>query len=336
MPKHQLENDEPAGKRHKSSTKTSSHTEPVRPQILPPLLVEPWKVADIPSQLPPLPRIHDDDIESQVFKHPGFIGDGPSYERLEWLGDAYLEMIATSLIFQTFTHTPSGRCSQLRELLIRNTNLAEYFTGYALMSRAKIPSDVSTSRKNARGRSSDKDLIKIQGDMFEAYIAAVIVSDPTNGLAVAAQWLRALFSITIKDEITQNEDSLRRRIITQTAPITSCPPSNSKSSGNVRGGPIRDPSSFPPKDQLTRLIGAKGIRIEYRDIPGPSKDEKFNLPLFSVGVYLTGWGENERLLGTGTALGKKEAGQIAATAALQQKELMSEYEAKKRAYMEEL
>jgi ribonuclease III len=282
---------------------------------LSPLLVEPWRAADIPSELPPLPKIHDPEIESQVFRHPGLAG-GPSYERLEWLGDAYLEMIATSLIFQTFTRTPSGRCSQIREQLIRNVTLAEYFRNYKMDQKAKLPQDVAQSiSRNPRGRSSDKDLIKTQGDMFEAYVAGIIVSDPdSNGLAVAANWLRKLFSTTIKDQIIRNETETQY-----------------SSSGDGRSS--NSQPHFPPKDQLTRLIGGKGVVLEYRDLPGSGeqREQNLGLPLYTVGVFLTGWGEEDRLLGTGTALKKKEAGQNAARKALGDKEAMKTYETRKQA-----
>lgn len=300
-----------AGTRKKPRPDVKTEQPPV--PTLSPLLVEPWRAADIPSELPPLPKIQDSEIESQVFRHPGLAG-GPSYERLEWLGDAYLEMIATTLIFQTFTTTPSGRCSQIREQLIRNVTLAEYFRNYKMDQKAKLPQDVALSgSRNPRGRSSDKDLIKTQGDMFEAYVAGIIVSDPTDGLAVAANWLRALFSTSIKDQIMRNE-------------------AGSSSSGNDK----TSQSNFPPKDQLARLIGWKGIVLEYRDMPGEQKDENLGLPLYTVGVYLTGWGEQKKLLGTGTALKKKEAGQNAATMALGNKELMRTYELRKQALAEKL
>lgn len=329
MPKHKLagERGEPKRKRHRND-----ESSPLPLQIqLSPLLVEPWKAADIPSHLPPLPEIGDADIERQVYKHPGYFGDGPSYERLEWLGDAYLEMIATSLIFQTFTHTPSGRCSQMRERLIRNTTLAGYFRDYGMTPQAMIPPDISASLRNARGRSNDKDLIKIQGDMFEAYVAGVVVSDPTNGLGVAARWLRALFSITIKDDIIGNEEFLCRSA-SERAPATSH--TFPMGAGNPIGLSTGASSTFPPKDQLTRLIGAKGVSIAYRDIPGPEKDDKLGLPLYTIGVFLTGWGERDKMLGKGTAAGKKEAGQIAAAFVLDQKDLMLKYQLQKRAYHE--
>ncbi|KJZ80365.1 hypothetical protein HIM_00215 [Hirsutella minnesotensis 3608] len=279
--------------------------------------VKPWTAAEISSDLPRLPKVRDPELEKVAFTHPG-LGDGQSYERLEWLGDAYLELIASSLIFQTFGRTPSGRCSQLRELLIRNTTLASYFRQYGMESRARLPADIGKDRAIGRGRSCDKDPIKVQGDMFEAFVAAVIVSDPQNGLSDAVTWLRALWARTIKDQIVENE---RLSI--------SARQSNVKAAYLAPGD-----SDLNAKDKLRATIGAKGVLIRYEDIPGNSRDKHHGLPLYTVGVYLDGWGENNKLLGTGTALKKKEAGHKAAANALENKKLVKVYEAKKKALQE--
>ncbi|KAM4059893.1 ribonuclease III domain-containing protein [Hirsutella rhossiliensis] len=281
--------------------------------------VTPWISSEISSDLPPLPKILDPELEEVAFTHPG-LGLVQNYERLEWLGDAYLELIASSLIYQTFGRTPSGRCSQLRELLIRNTTLAQYFRQYDMHLRAKLPSDLVKSGELGRGRSSDKDQLKTQGDMFEAYVAAVIVSDPQNGLANVVCWLKTLWGHTIRHKIVENEKLL-----------SGLPPSNVKAAYLAPGA--RDLNA---KDRLRAIVGAKGVSIRYEDIPGNSKHKDFGMPLFTVGVYLDGWGEKNKLLGTGTAMQKKEAGHKAATMALENKKLMKLYGAKKEAFQEAL
>lgn len=283
---------------------------------IPHSLVEPWSSSDIPDELPPLPQIKNPDLERQTFSHPG-VAARDNYERLEWLGDAYLELIATAIIHATFPTMPSGRCSQIREQLVRNVTLARFFREYKMEEKARLPPEIGqfATQRPGRGRSSDKDLLKTQGDMFEAYVASIIVGDAENGLSDCIRWLRALWSMVIKDQIIRAERD-------------SQPPA----AGDAAAPGAKTPS---PKEQLATLIVVKGIELRYKDIPGKDKkDRHLGLPLFTVGVYLTGWGEDNKLLGWGTALNKKEAGQKAATRALENKKQMKIYCQKKQASME--
>lgn len=296
------------------------------------LLSTPWNSSEISSELPPLPEILDPELESTAFTHPGAPRLGESYERLEWHGDAYLEFAATRLIGVTFPQTSAGRSSQLRELLVRNTTLANYFRQYGMTSRAKLPADFH-NRGLGRGRSADKDLLKTQADMFEAFFAAIVHSDPQNGWANAVAWIRALWGQTIQEEIRKNERAVDKSDPTLQSSHAKAANRLPESNGGLR--PKND-SDVHPKDKLRATIGAKGIAIRYEDIPGNKTDKVSGLPMYIVGVFLDGWGEQNRLLGTGTDLKKKEAGRKAAEVALANKKLMKVYEAKKKAFTETL
>lgn len=278
-------------------------------------IVTPWLAHEISSQLPPLPGLHAS-LEREVFTHPGL--GKPNYERLEWLGDSYIEQIATCLISQTFVSLPSGRCSQIREQLVRNKTLAKYFRDYGMSSRARLPSGLRDRTELGRGSSRDKDLLKTQGDMFEAYVAGVVLSDPRNGLKNASEWLKALWGSTISDQIKKAEKD-RDSVY----PATSV-------GGHAEAG--QGTAQLPPKERLAQAIYVKGVRLRYEDLPCHRKDANLGLPLYSVGAYLDGWGETGKLLGRGTALGKKEAGHKAAAAALENKQLLRPYISKKAAF----
>lgn len=320
------------GKRHQTERLSDSHhvhdqLEPNTMRLAMPSMysITRWLSSEISSSLPPIPKILDQKLEETVFRHPAFRQLGPSYERLEWLGDAYLELIASGLIHQTFTSTAAGRCSQLRELLIRNSNLAQYFRDYGLQSKAQLPPEIQKATSHGRGRSKDKDLVKTQGDMFEAYVAAAIISDPENGMANTVSWLKTLFGRTIKDQIVQNEEALKD-------PVGGA----NLMTHHTYLAAADQGSKMTARDQLQDEIGSKGVKIRYEDIPGNAKEKNLRLPLFTVGVYLDGWGERNKLLGTGTALAKKEAAQKAAAVALANKKLLKTYKEKKRIFVEAL
>ena len=236
-----------------------------------------------PSTLPPLPEIRDKSLVSTLFTHPGTLNGhsstkiDTSYDRLELLGDAYIELIATRLVFSRFPKMPAGRLSQQRELLVKNETLAEYALAYNFDEKGQLP----TSMKQG-GKDSKKKWTKTMGDMFEAYVAAIVLSDPTDGFETAEGWLRLLW---------ENKLAKQPTIETQAA----------------------DPNA---KVQLANKVMGKDIKLHYRDEAPPQELRKEGKLIFQIGVYLTGWGWENTRLGTGKGLSKQEAGAKAAADAL--------------------
>lgn len=99
----------------------------------------------VPTGLPPLPEIKDSSLAEGPFKHKSTtnydrtVAKGITYERLEFIGDAYIELIATRLIDDRCDSLPAGRLSQLRELLVKNETLAEFSRAYAFDKRVEVP-----------------------------------------------------------------------------------------------------------------------------------------------------------------------------------------------------
>ncbi|KAK3387027.1 RNase3 domain-containing protein [Podospora didyma] len=279
------------------------------PQIPAHISVTKWTSATISNTFPPLPAVLDPVLETAALTHAGKTKHRSdiSYERLEWIGDAYLELIASSLIYQTFPQLEPGKCSQYREMLVRNATLSEYSCHYGLDKRADFPDEFALGGRPTGTTASNKQRMKAQGDIFEAYVGAVILSDPENGIRRASEWLKALWGSKLKRHICDEE---RRTPTTAKEPISH-------------------------KTMLEVAIGSKGVKLEYRDMPsGGKKDRDTNLPLVTVGCFLQGWGETDKLLGFGSALSKKEAGQKAAQAALDNKKLIKVYTEKKKIFNE--
>lgn len=85
-----------------------------------------------------------------------------------------------------------------------------------------------------------------------------------------------------------------------------------------------------------KKIGSKGIKLQYKDAGPETKDPKTGFPVFTVGVYLDGWGEVGKQLGVGKAMKKTEAGNRAAEMVLGNKFLMSKYEMMKKLHDEKV
>lgn len=243
--------------------------------------------ADIGEQghLPRLPPIWDPLLEKAVFTHPGVSNnDEATYDRLEILGDAYIELMATKLIWNKFRDLPSGRISQIRESLVKNEALSEFATRYQFDARASVPRDYLNQPKR---------WIKTKGDIFEAYVAAVILSDPRNGYRVAEDWLTALWM----PHLASMEDQA---------------------------------ICLHAKEALAKKVMGKGVKLKYVD-ERPPVSLQGGKQTFFIGVYLTGWGWNNQHLGSGQGLNKVISGNQAARQALLNDQLISEIVAVKQA-----
>lgn len=271
--------------------------------IPPPVSLTRWTPDDIPSSgLPPLPPVLNPVLEQAALTHSGMTTKPTdmSYERLEWIGDAYLYLISTSFIYQTFTNLGAGRCSQLRERLIKNETLSDY--------NGRIGG--SQASQNAKK--------KVLGDVFESYVAAAILGDP-EGLARVSPWLKSLWSKTLAHEIRE-EFRARPSLIEDYS-------GKDDGSGDNQKSAKQD---LNPKVLLSQVIGAKGVKISYNDVGEPKKDKHTGkLPWYTVGVFFDGFGEKNLQLGLGSAFSKKEAGAKAARAALENKSLIKRLQKKK-------
>lgn len=146
----------------------------------------------LPNPLPPLPPIDEKDLKT-VLTHQSVVPlsetgkKNSSYTQLEFIGDAYIEVIASRLIWSRYDNLSPGRMSQLRESLVNNKSLGEIATKYGLVDRLQITPEVRASPAWE----------KIKGDVLEAYIAAMTLKDARfgdSGFQAAAEWLGALWT----------------------------------------------------------------------------------------------------------------------------------------------
>ncbi|KAK2811303.1 hypothetical protein FQN50_002179 [Emmonsiellopsis sp. PD_5] len=246
------------------------------------------------DSLPVLPLINDTTLATAVFTHEGIINPQTrslteaNYERMELLGDAYIEIMATRLVWDSFPRLPSGRLSQIRELLVKNETLAEFSTRYGLDQRLSVPQDL---------RNQSKTWTKIKGDVFEAYVAAVILSNREKGVDLVEDWLTQLW-IPKLEQIEKEQPVLRY------------------------------------KEELAKQVMGKGIKLAYRDDRKPI-NHPGGLQTFFISVYLTGWGYTNECLGSGTGLNKVIAGNEAAKKALENS-ITKQAAAVKRAFDEKV
>ena len=110
-----------------STSKTDEHKSSYRYEDpiarLPPATAQPGSVPSYTSftvsrDAPPLPPIQDDKLKAAPFTHRSMLSSynrGPqttsevTYESLEFLGDAYLELIASRLLHYRYSHLTAGQ-----------------------------------------------------------------------------------------------------------------------------------------------------------------------------------------------------------------------------------
>lgn len=151
------------------------------------------------TTLPPLPPIKPQ-YQKTAFCHKSLYTTSRelatsdlTYERLEFLGDAYIELFASRLIYESYSHLPAGRMSQVRELLVKNETLAELSRSYGFDQQIAVGAEIGELVRDSRGRGN-KGYNKIVGDVFEAYVAAVVLSDfEGKGFERAEGWCRDLW-----------------------------------------------------------------------------------------------------------------------------------------------
>ncbi|KJX96666.1 hypothetical protein TI39_contig607g00014 [Zymoseptoria brevis] len=261
----------------------------------------------IPSDpsLPPLPTIDSESLAEAPFRHKSAFSSNRteasndmSYERLEFLGDAYLEVFASRLIFSRFNSLPAGQMSQLRELLVKNETLAEYGRAYGFDQRVKV-ADLEMMKQSCKDKAGNKALNKVIGDVFEAYIAAIVLSKPETGFAEAEEWCMRLWESKIQGW-AKHRSGIK------------------PSSGTATTEDKLHEYNPRAKAELQQRILYGDVKLQYEPWKATVelKGDRIGQNQHFIALYLTGYGHERKLLGKGVGQNKVEAGIWAATEAM--------------------
>jgi ribonuclease-3 len=252
------------------------------------------------KELPPLPPITEPHLHDAVFTHHSLhltnanvhqtIDLGLDYERLEFLGDAYIELIASRALYNRFPQVDIPQLSSWRERLVENSALGKFSEAYGFPDRLKYG-------KNPQWDKNSKAWKKVVADIFEAYVAGIVLSDPENGFNAAERWLDELWApqlLNFKEKIIENPRA---------------------------------------RDDLQKLIFVNKIEIKYREERAMTITN--GVQNYYLGVYLTGWGYTDEWLGSGEGQNKAQAAISAATDALKRNnEVLQDATRQKAALME--
>ena len=88
-------------------------------------------------------------------------------ERLEFLGDAVLQLLISEYLYQTYPDKPEGELSKLRSTIVREESLA----GFARDCNFPAYLRLGKGEEKSGGRNRDT----ILGDAFEAFLGALLL-----------------------------------------------------------------------------------------------------------------------------------------------------------------
>jgi ribonuclease-3 len=170
---------------------------------------------------------------------------------------------------------------------------------YGFQDKVQV-ADMETMLRDAKDRGN-KGLNKILGDVFEAYIAAIVLSDAENGFARAEAWLTALWAPKLVEVAASQKYS--------------------NPSLALQRSDTADPqTTYSPtaKADLQRRIQAYDAKLVYAPYKASVelKGDLLGQNRHFIAVHLTGYGYEKKLLGKGEGKNKVEAGNWAAVEAM--------------------
>ncbi len=139
-------------------------------------------------------RFDDPQLLITAFTHSSFASenDVDSYERLEFLGDAVLELATTERLFELLEGASEGEMTRVRASLVDEATLAAVARVHGLPASIRL--GVGEERNGGRDR------ISIQSDVVEAMFGAVYVD---GGSEAAFSVVLRLLDSTISDRLAE-------------------------------------------------------------------------------------------------------------------------------------
>lgn len=147
------------------------------------------------EDLPRPPAIHDVSLLNKIFTHQSIVNNLYTNEsnkvqfhneRVEFLGDSFLQFVVTMLIYERFPNFSEGQMSLLRASIVSNKNLLEWSKLYKFDKALK-------KNFNDSAITGDK---KIYADVFEAYLGGLVeqyMMETDDGLTNMADFMKCWF-----------------------------------------------------------------------------------------------------------------------------------------------
>lgn len=136
--------------------------------------------------------------------HPSYSYEnegGRGNERLEFLGDAVIDLVVAQLLFEAHPEWAEGELTRARRALVNTRNLAIYARSLELGSFVRL------GRGERRSGGADKE--RLLGNLFEAVIGAIYLD---GGLAPVMEFVRTTFGDAVASGGTLPEHDPKTRL----------------------------------------------------------------------------------------------------------------------------
>jgi len=145
-------------------------------------------------------KIRNRQLFSQALSHRSYFqenGNGAlgSNERMEFLGDAVLNLVVAKRLFEQHESSPEGDLTKVRSRLVNRKSLSIYATQIHLEDFMLI--GVSATQTDGRGMS------KILADAFEALVAAIYLD---GGNEAARDFIERQINTALRERTVTTED----------------------------------------------------------------------------------------------------------------------------------
>lgn len=138
----------------------------------------------------------DKDLLRLAFVHKSFVNENPEQERfnerLEFLGDAVLELVVTDFLYHNYPDQPEGKLTNWRSALVKGKNLAQ------VARELKLGDFLLLSRGEELSGGRDKDYIL--ANTMEAFIGALYLD---KGYETANNFIQKTIIAHLEDIIDQ-------------------------------------------------------------------------------------------------------------------------------------
>ena len=149
-------------------------------------------------------RFTDPKLPRLALTHASFSnerGEGSNYERLEFLGDSVLGLVASQWLYQRYEAEPEGKLSKLKGYLVSAPVLADYARSIGLGEKLLL--GIGEARSGGRKKAS------LLADVVEALLGAIFLD---GGLEPARQVIERVLERALEQRATLQHSDAKTRL----------------------------------------------------------------------------------------------------------------------------